>query len=389
MTQKLDTTKFVKFVGETAPGTLTELAHTILGLIAQEVSTNSRNLSAENRGVLQELQRDMADVKFESVIDLERPRFALTPQELEWLQRHEQSVWVDYLVQRYNFKLYPIQKKLSTFPPHLLIEPTPICNLRCIMCFQVDKSFSSNRQYMGMMSWDLFTSVVDQAAEHGCHSITLASRGEPTLHKQFGQMVMYLNEKGILDTKINTNAVRFPVRMIHDILAANVSTVTFSVDASTKETYERIRVKGKFERVLANIESFNKIRQTQYPKSGTTTRISGVAVEGTQNPEEMKRFWSDYVDHVAIVQEIPRWDSYGNLPFRQQTVCTFLYERLYVWFDGVCNPCDFDYKSLLSPGNATQESIADIWLSPKLQRLRELHKARERASTVPCDRCPF
>ena len=103
----------------------------------------------------------------------------------------------------------------------------------------------------------------------------------------------------------------------------------------------------------------------------------------------MKLFWSDYVDHVAIVPMIPRWDSYGNLPFRRQSPCGLLYERLYVWFDGVCNPCDFDYKSLLAVGDAKKQSISDIWLGEKYQKLRELHDARKRSSVVPCDRCPF
>ena len=58
------------------------------------------------------------------------------------------------------------------------------------------------------MKWDLFTSVIDQAADHQCHAITLASRGEPTLHKRFGEMLRYIHDKKLLDVKINTNATR-------------------------------------------------------------------------------------------------------------------------------------------------------------------------------------
>ncbi|MCH9015954.1 MAG: SPASM domain-containing protein [Gemmatimonadetes bacterium] len=141
--------------------------------------------------------------------------------------------------------------------------------------------------------------------------------------------------------------------------------------------------------MLRNVERFNEIRQTDYPGSGTTTRISGVAVEGTQDPEEMKAFWSNYVDQVTIGQEMPLADSYARVPVASSSVCRRLYESLYVWFDGVCNPCDFDYKSLLSPGNAKEQSITDIWLGKKFSRLRELHEARMRASLVPCDRCPL
>jgi MoaA/NifB/PqqE/SkfB family radical SAM enzyme len=240
-----------------------------------------------------------------------------------------------------------------------------------------------------MMSWDLFTSVVDQAAGHGCHAITLASRGEPTLHKRFGEMLLYINDKGILDIKINTNATRLTEKLCHEILSANVSTVTLSVDATTKETYERIRVRGKFDEVLNNIQMFNQIRDKHYSKHKTSTRISGVAVKGTQSPEEMQVFWSNHVDQVSIRQEIPRWNSYGNPVFHRESVCKLLYERIYVWYDGICNPCDFDYKSYLALGDATKSSISDIWLGETYQQLRAAHENKQRSCIIPCDRCPF
>ena len=257
------------------------------------------------------------------------------------------------------------------------------------MCFQIDKTFSADKQYIGMMSWDFYTQLVDQAADHGCHAITLASRGEPTLHKRFGDMLRYTQDKGILDVKINTNATRLTEKLCHDILSANVATVTLSVDATTKETYEKIRVRGKFDQVLNNINRFNRIRAEHYPDSKTSTRISGVAVDGTQSPEEMRSFWSDYVDQVSIRQEIPRWDSYGNLPFRRESICKLLYERIYVWYDGICNPCDFDYKSYLALGNANEQSLSDIWLGERYQSLRQAHESHRRGEVVPCDRCPF
>ena len=389
MASEIDKTKILEFVGETAPDNLQQMAGTIIAMIDLASSTYIRGLSDENRDVMTSVRHDLENVAFFRAFDMDRPRFGLTPQEIDWLHRHAQDLWLDYLIHRYKFKLYPVQQKLTDFPPHLLIEPTSICNLRCIMCFQSDKSFSSDRQFMGMMSWNLFCSVVDQAAESGCNAITLASRGEPTIHKKFGNMVAYLHEKKILDTKVNTNATRLSEKTAHDILAADISTVVFSVDASTKESYERIRVGGKFDQVLRNVERFNEIRQTDYPGSGTTTRISGVAVEGTQDPEEMREFWSNYVDQVTIGQEMPLADSYARVPVASSSVCRRLYESLYVWFDGVCNPCDFDYKSLLSPGNAKEQSITDIWLGKKFSRLRELHEARMRASLVPCDRCPL
>ena len=87
------------------------------------------------------------------------------------------------------------------------------------------------------------------------------------MHKRFGDMLKYIHRKNLLDTKINTNATKLNDKLIHDILQSEVATVTFSVDATNAETYEKIRVRGKFDEVLSNIKNFNEIRSKHYPNS--------------------------------------------------------------------------------------------------------------------------
>jgi radical SAM protein with 4Fe4S-binding SPASM domain len=379
----------LQFLGADKPDDLDKIHNTMLLLLDNELSKKGDTKSDEELSILTSLRFDIKENLYNDFIDLDYPGFSITPHEYDWLKCHEQNLWMEYLVYRYKFKMYPIQKKLSNFPVHLLIEPTSICNLRCIMCFQIDQTFSGNKDYMGVMSWNLFQNVVDQAAEHRCHAITLASRGEPTLHKKFGEMLLYINHKGIMDIKINTNVTRLTEKLCHDILSANVATVTLSVDATTKATYEAIRIRGNFDEVLNNIKRFNNIKAKHYPENKTITRIAGVAVSNTQSSEEMMKFWSDYVDQVSIRQEIPRWDSYGNLPYNKESICKLLYERIYVWYDGTCNPCDFDYKSYLALGNANEQPLTDIWLGERYQKLREAHNSKQRSCVVPCDRCPF
>lgn len=349
----------------------------------------SGSRSTEDLEILRSLNQVVSNGQITHAVASNPKHFEMTPQELHWLDRHAQSSWVDYLIHRYKFRFFSGQQKVANFPPHLLIEPTSICNLRCVMCFQIDETFTLDKSQMGLMPWVLFTSVIDQATEAGCQAITLASRGEPTLHKQFGEMLHYIHRKGFLDTKINTNATRLNEKLIHDILESEIANVTFSVDATDAETYEKIRVRGKFDQVLKNIELFHEIRKNQYPESVTTTRISGVAVSPDRDPQEMQSFWSKIVDEVAIVPNQQRWDSYNNPRFMRKKLCTLLYARMYVWWDGTCNPCDFDYKSLLKVGNANDESLAAIWKGEKYSRIREHHENMRRSELSPCDRCPL
>lgn len=301
-------------------------------------------------------------------------------QETEWMSRNDLGRFPDYISHRYKFKNYPRLKRLEHFPLHLLIEPTSTCNLRCLMCFQCDPSFQR-----GFMDFGFFKSLVDQAVESGCQALTLASRGEPTLHPKFGEMLMYCKGK-FLELKINTNATKLNENLCYQILDAGVDIVVFSVDSSYKEEYERIRVGGKFETVLGNIQQFVRLRQSRDRYRKTSTRVQGVDL-GRQPVGEFQDFFSKIVDTVTFIDALPRWDTYHNEPVNYSTPCKLLWERMYVWFNGVCNPCDVDYRSGLSVGNAKEAPLKDIWLGEAYSKYRDLHLQGGRSSLFPCDRC--
>ena len=73
-------------------------------------------------------------------------------------------------------------------------------------------------------------------------------------------------------------------------LKNDVQSVVFSIDAADKELYEKLRVNGKFEKTLKNIEKFLQIKKNEYPNSRLITRISGVKVNDLQDINEMEEF---------------------------------------------------------------------------------------------------
>ena len=85
----------------------------------------------------------------------------LLPFSLDRIERNriqnlkKNNTLLDYLIYRYKFQLYPKKRIVSKFPIYILIEPTSVCNLRCTMCFQVDKTFTK-KKYMGFMDLNLY-----------------------------------------------------------------------------------------------------------------------------------------------------------------------------------------------------------------------------------------
>jgi hypothetical protein len=237
------------------------------------------------------------------------------------------------------------------------------------------------------MHIDLFKSVID-SIEGKVQFVTLASRGEPLLAKDFPAMMAHCAGK-FLGLKVNTNASFLDEQKARMILDAEPNTVVFSADAADAKVYEKLRVNGNFERVLANIRRFKEIREAEYPNSKTLTRVSGVAYNlSNQNFDAMRRVWGEIVDQVAFVDYNPWENAYDAPTSGVIAPCSDLWRRLFVWWDGRINPCDVDYRSYLSPGSLAQGStIAGVWRGKGYETLRERHLAKNRGMLVPCVNC--
>lgn len=293
-----------------------------------------------------------------------------------------------YLVFRYKFLKCGREKINLGYPPYLLIEPVSTCNLRCPFCFQTDTTFT-RKPFMGVMDFELFKKIIDEANTLGVGAITMASRGEPTLHKNFAEMLDYVGKKeNIFEVKINTNATFLNDKICHSIFENNISQIVISADHYQKNEYERLRKNSNFEKILKNIDNLFEIRKKNYPNSTTEIRISGIDSDKTLNREKFRNFWLKRSDHVTASFALERWNTYENKVHEEiDDPCENLWDRLYVWFDGKVNPCDADYKSYLSYGNIRNNSIKEIWNNQVIKKLRDEHKNGLRNKTNPCDRC--
>lgn len=295
---------------------------------------------------------------------------------------------IKYIIFRYKFYLAGTEKVNLGYPPYLLIEPVSACNLRCPFCFQTDKSFTK-KPFMGVIDFDFFKKIVDQADEMGVGAITIASRGEPTMHKKYSEMLEYMNQKqNIFEIKSNTNGTYLTEDICHAIFKNEMTQIVISSDHYIKEDYERLRLGSNFEKVVKNVDMLFKIRRKYYPNSTTEIRISGIDNEGNLDKNKFHDFWIRRSDHVSAGLPLPRWDTYNNDPAPHiKDPCEFLWDRMYVWHDGKVNPCDADYKSYLSYGNAKEFSLKKLWNNKIINNNRNLHLKGNRAKINPCNKC--
>ena len=138
---------------------------------------------------------------------------------------------------------------------------------------------------------------------------------------------------------------------------------------------------------MQNLNLLKDIREKNYKNSKLKIRISGVKINTDQDVEEMNKFYSEFADEIVLVDYEPWESSYENEKNNIKDECSELYRRMFVWQDGKVNPCDYDYKSVLSKWNANDSSIKSIWNSEYYNNIRNLHKSNKRNKIEPCNRC--
>ena len=306
----------------------------------------------------------------------------------KWKKRENPA----YLEYRRKWSENPKEYIIEQAPIHLDIETSSVCNLRCPMCnmtieFNKGKDSAIKR---GLMSWELYKKIIDEAAEIGVYSVKLNWRGEPTMNRQLPDMVRYAKEKGILDIMINSNGVLVDKNLAEDLIDAGLDQMFFSVDSINPEKYEKIRVGAKYEEVIENIKYFAEYNE----KKGHPVfiRVQKVLMYDTNNENEnFKEFFGKIVDQVAFEDYIP----YGELEFgkgveRGEEIkfsCSQFWQRLLITWDGECRACCCSSDKPIIIGNVNTESIKDIWNGKKINGMRELHKKGEWYKCQLCKEC--
>src|SRR3990167_10235450 len=84
-----------------------------------------------------------------------------------------------------------MEKKKLYFPNSIDIELTNACNLNCIMCPRT----TSMQRPIGMMDFDLFQKIVDEAVKYGTKAFSLHVFGESLLYPKIFEAISYIKNK--------------------------------------------------------------------------------------------------------------------------------------------------------------------------------------------------
>ncbi len=135
-------------------------------------------------------------------------------------------------------------------PTFLQVEPVGQCNLRCRMCPVQFRTDGPPHGPPAFMPFDAFTRLVDQLP--GLEHLQLQGLGEPMMHPRFFEMVEYAVRRGVR-VSTNTNLTLLTDQRAERCVTSGLAELHASLDGATPATYEFIRVRARFDRVVANL----------------------------------------------------------------------------------------------------------------------------------------
>jgi MoaA/NifB/PqqE/SkfB family radical SAM enzyme len=144
---------------------------------------------------------------------------------------------------------------VAPLPNRLYIECTAACNISCFQaCCAPETGITRTRQ-AGMLDWDLFTRVVDEAGP-SLVRIDFFNYGEAFLHKRAIEMCEYIKSRHPhIYLYTSTNGLALNGEKARRLVHSGIDEVTFSIDGASQETYARYRQRGTFELALANLRT--------------------------------------------------------------------------------------------------------------------------------------
>jgi len=275
---------------------------------------------------------------------------------------------------------------LPEVPPTVYIELTDICNLDCIMCDRASMSRGS-----GLMSMDLFKKIIDEAAEIGVPEVKLNRFGEPMIHPNLIDMIHYAKNKGIPRVYFTSNATLLDEKKCEALIHSGLDSLTFSVDGSTAETYERIRINAKFKEVTTNIRRFIEMRNAAGQEKPHVV-INTVYMAETK--DEVLQVFDQWGKHVHRINVLPV-AQYGNVdnhaPIdkagQEKRPCHQPFDRLMIFWDGLATVCCADINGDLTVGSALESKVGELWCNDEFSKLRKAHLAKDFSEYSICASC--
>jgi len=318
------------------------------------------------------------------------------------------EIYSPYKIAHHMDRLKQIKEGKIPPPVNAQIDWTNLCTLNCSFCiyrnagmdvegmhFDPDKSIQREH---GLR-------LLEELAAIGVKSIESTGGGEPTLHPNFNEFVRHARKLGLQQALI-TNGTLVDEETARNI--ADFEWVRFSIDAATRETYEKIKGVDAFDKVIRNLKGLLRVRKEgnvvgfsfvvcreNYREIYDAARLAkelgcdNIRISLAMTPQREKLFidiWDEIMAQIEQARKLEdenfRVFAFNNRIFDLQSTepqnCIYTYLVAVVTPTGCFPCCRLKSYPEFNFGNVQEKSFKEIWWGEK--RMRFLNTVAKRCT---------
>lgn len=289
---------------------------------------------------------------------------------------------------------------VESMPRVFRIEPSWLCNLRCICC----PTGTQPAVGRGIMTMQTFESIIAEVKKHNPKVVVFYHGGEPFLNKDVFTMIKLVKEAGVPFIKTVSNGMMITPEMLPEIVESGLDSIEFSLDGNSAEENNAIRRGSDYAKVSQMIKELVATKKrlgSEKPSifiANTQIPTEQELAEGKCKPPEfMEKDFAGYEGEVQFkVNYTIFWPGLAldsskhklvadNSKTEASNYCDHPLSTVTFRWNGDVVACCYDITSTYVLGNITREPLEKIWNNEGYVKLRK--SIHEKKFLPLCENC--
>lgn len=277
------------------------------------------------------------------------------------------------------------------------IEPTNLCNFKCVMCFHGNNEYANGAKPLKNMEWSIFQKTLEDldrwtdSASEKIKLLKLYSLGEPLVNPRLCDMVKAVREKDVAEQiEITTNASLLRKEVSEKLVEYGLDIIRVSIygieeernkyitksSCTPSEIWENVRFlyecreaagKGKPKIYVKMFNEGERINKEFTQRYKDIADVVGIDEVFNVDVGEGNDVFENYYDKEAVKEHQNSLES--NI-FKEKRACRYPFTHMTVRNDGTVVSCCSDWLKELNLGNIKDHTLEEIWESRSLYDLR-------------------
>lgn len=295
-------------------------------------------------------------------------------------------------------------------PFTVLIEPSSLCNFRCIQCFHSIKTasyFTRNQINMPLARFRRAIEQLKQWPGPRLKVLKLSLYGEPLVSPDFSDMLALAKQADIAERiETTTNATLLTRKIAESMVRNQLDYLRVSIYATRQERHEAVTgSKFDIKRIIQNLQTLDEAKR----QAGSEKPFVSCKMLDEFN-DENRRFLQIYRDVAdeTYLDKPHSWIKVDEVDFMQnfygenvqaaasdferhstdRIACPMAFTTMAVRSNGAVSPCCVDFIGGTNIANIDDCSLSEIWQSDawfEFQKLQLEDRKHENSSCARCD----